>query len=178
MPNYKRYYTSEQCVFITLVTFQRKPLLIDHIEQWRSALRLVQTRHPFHILASVVLPDHCHFIMDLPAGDGDFTTRISLFKATFSRFIPKVVTVTSASRIKRREREIWQRRFWEHTIRDESDFQRHFDYIHFNPVKHGHVSRCSDWPYLSFHRCVEQGIYSADWGYSEPKEISDLEAGE
>ena len=178
MPNYKRYYTSGQSVFITLVTFQRKPLLIDYIEQWRYAMKMIQTKHPFRLLASAVLPDHCHFIMDLSEGDCDFSTRISLFKAAFSRSLPKAAVDLSASRIKRREREIWQRRFWEHTIRDESDFQRHFDYIHFNPVKHGHVSRCSDWPYSSFHRCVEQGIYPADWGHSELEEISDLEAGE
>ena len=178
MPNYKRYYTPGQSVFITLVTFRRKPLLVNHIDQWRHALKLVRTRHPFHIPASVVLPDHCHFIMNLPDGDADFSTRISLFKAAFSRSLPKTTSVSSASRFKRREREIWQRRFWEHAIRDESDFQRHFDYIHFNPVKHGHVSRCADWPYSSFQQCVEQGIYPADWGCREPDEIKGLKTGE
>jgi putative transposase len=116
--------------------------------------------------------------MDLPEGDGDFSTRIGLFKAVFSRSLPKKEIISSASRIRRREREIWQRRFWEHIIRDETDFQRHFDYIHFNPVKHGHVSRCIDWPYSSFRRYVEQGVYSADWGCIEPAEIMDLQTGE
>ena len=89
MPNYKRYHTSGQSIFITLVTFQRKPLLIKHIEQWRHAMKMVQAKHHFRLLASVVLPDHCHFIMDLPEGDGDFSTRIGLFKSAFSRSLPK-----------------------------------------------------------------------------------------
>ena len=178
MPNYKRYYKPGQCIFITLVTFQRKPLLVNYIEQWRHALKLVQTRHPFHIPASVVLPDHCHFIMELSEGESDFSTRLSLFKAAFSRSLPKAAIESSTSRIKRREREIWQRRFREHTIRNETDFQRHFDYIHFNPVKHGYAIRCVDWPYSSFHRCVKQGIYPADWGHAEPDETMNLETGE
>jgi len=178
MPNYKRYYTPGQKVFITLVTYQRKPLLIDHIEPLREALKTVQAKHPFQLTAAVVLPDHCHFIVDLPEEDSDFSTRISLFKARFSRSLPKFDTEPTASRTRRREREIWQRRFWEHTIRDEIDFQRHFDYIHFNPVKHGYVSRCSDWPQSSFHRYVEQRIYALDWGRREPEEIRDLAAGE
>jgi putative transposase len=178
MPNYKRYYAPGHSVFITLVTFRRRPLLVNYIEQWRKALSLVQTKHPFRLSASVVLPDHCHFLMELPEGDGDFSARIGLFKAAFSRSLPKNETISSASRARRREREIWQRRFWEHTTRDEQDFQRHFDYIHFNPVKHGYVSRCIDWPYSSFGRCVRMGIYPADWGNIEPAEIMDLKTGE
>lgn len=178
MPNYKRSFAPGHSIFITLITFQRKYFLVDAIAQRRAALRHVQTRHPFRLPASVVLPDHCHFLMELPEGDGDFSTRIGLFKAMFSRSLPKKETISSASRIRRREREIWQRRFWEHTRRDESDFQRHFDYIHFNPVKHGHVSRCIDWPYSSFRRYVEEGVYPADCESIEPAEIMDLKTGE
>jgi len=102
----------------------------------------------------------------LPPGDADFSTRWHDIKARFAAKIPKGEKL-SERRLKKGERGIWQRRFWEHVIRDERDYERHVDYIHFNPVKHGHVARAADWPYSSFHRYVERGIYDLDWGADE-----------
>jgi putative transposase len=99
----------------------------------------------------------------LPEGDRDFATRWRLIKSIFSRGVPKCEHV-SASRLEKGERGIWQRRYWEHTLRDEADYARHADYIHFNPVKHGHATRVHDWPYSSFHRMVKLGVYPLDWG--------------
>jgi putative transposase len=149
--------------FTVTLAGRRLALLIDHIEPLRAAFREVRRLHPFTIEAVVVLPDHLHAIWALPEGDSDFATRWSLIKAGFSRALPRGEPI-SESRRRRRERGIWQRRYWEHTIRDENDFARHFDYIHFNPVKHGYVENVADWPCSSFHRIVRQGLYPANWG--------------
>jgi putative transposase len=125
----------------------------------------VRTRHAFTIEAIVVLPDHLHTIWTLPQGDADFATRWRLIKTVFSRPIEGAAPC-SASRSAKGERSIWQRRYWEHTLRDENDFDRHCNYIHFNPVKHGHVSAVRDWPYSSFQRFVKLGRYPADWAAS------------
>jgi REP element-mobilizing transposase RayT len=114
-------------------------LLVDYIDLLRQAFRYVRRRHPFDIEAIVVLPDHLHAIWMLPEGDADFALRWRLIKSMFSRGLPAGER-TSASRAQKGERGIWQRRYWEHTLRDEEDFARYADYIHFNPVKHGHVS--------------------------------------
>src|SRR5262249_2778542 len=142
---------------------RRSRLLTEHIDQLRFAFRSTQTSHAFKVDATVVLPDHLHCIWTLPPGDSDFSTRWRLIKATFSRAIPKGEPL-SKSRAGRAERGIWQRRYWEHTLRNEDDFARHVDYIHFNPVKHGHVTRVRDWPHSSFHRMVRLGAYPMDWG--------------
>jgi putative transposase len=110
----------------------------------------------------VVLPEHLHCIIELPAVDADFATRWRLIKTGFSKAIPNTER-RSAVRLNRGERGIWQRRFWEHLIRDEADYQAHMDYLHFNPVKHGHVVRVRDWPYSTFHRLVAKGVYPLDW---------------
>jgi putative transposase len=108
----------------------------------------------------------------LPEGDADFSTRWSLIKAGFSRGLPAAEPL-SASRARKRERGVWQRRYWEHTIRDEDDFARHADYIHFNPVKHRLVRRVRDWPFSYFHRMVRLAIYPADWaGDAENRDAS------
>ena len=113
------------------------------------------------------MPDHLHCIWTLPDGDVDYSTRWAVIKSSVSRFagdgIPLSDTV-SASRIKHRDSSIWQRRFYEHQIRDERDFERHVDYVHFNPVRHGHVASAADWPYSTFHRYVKNGLYAMDWG--------------
>ena len=111
----------------------------------------------------VVLPEHLHTIWRLPAGDVDFPMRWSLLKAGFSRRINKGERL-SPSRVAKRERGIWQRRYWEHQIRDETDLARHVDYIHYNPVKHGWVTRAVDWPHSTLHGYIERGIMSSDWG--------------
>ncbi len=117
---------------------------------------------PFTIDAIVILPEHLHAVWTLPAGDNDFALRWRLIKTTFSRNLPHVER-RSASRVAKGERGIWQRRYWEHLIRDEEDFARHVDYIHFNPVKHHRVKNVSDWPHSSFHRYVQDGILPMDW---------------
>ncbi len=114
------------------------------------------------IEAIVILPDHLHTVWTLPEGNADFALRWRLIKSAFSRGLPHGERV-SASRAAKDERGIWQRRYWEHTLRDERDFSRHVDYIHFNPVKHGHVSQVKDWPHSSFHRMVRLGVYTPDW---------------
>ena len=137
-------------------------LLVEQVALLRHAFRYVRRRHPFDIHAVVVLPDHLHSIWTLPEGDSDFALRWRLIKSAFSRGLP-VDERISASRASKGERGIWQRRYWEHTLRDEADFVRHADYIHFNPVKHGYVSRVCDWPYSSFSRMVRLGVYPLDW---------------
>ena len=90
--------------------------------------------------------------------------------AAFAKSIPKTERL-SAVRVARGERGIWQRRYWEHTIRDDLDYARHIDYVHFNPVKHGHVARVSDWRYSLFSRFVNAGIYPSDWAFAESEEL-------
>lgn len=142
---------------------RRHDLLVRHVNVLRKAFQTVYARHPFRIEAIVVLPDHLHAIWTLPEDDTDFATRWGLIKASFSRAIPAGEKI-SGSRISKGERGIWQRRFWEHGIRDDEDLRRHVDYIHWNPVKHGYVEQAKDWPYSSFHRFVERGLLPVDWG--------------
>jgi putative transposase len=149
-------------------------MLVDHLDLLRESLRKVKAVHPFRIDAMVVLPEHLHCIWTLPPGDADYGTRWGLIKAGFSRGVSSP-EARSKSRKKRGERGIWQRRFWEHTIRGEQDFQRHFDYIHWNPVKHGLVERVADWPYSTFHRYALQGILPVDWAWAGE---GDMEVGE
>jgi len=148
---------------VNLANRQNK-LLIDYIELLRNAVREVQKSHPFKIIAMVVLPDHLHAIWELPDKDADFPLRWSLIKAKFSRAIPKL-DVIDASRKLKRERGVWQRRYWEHQIRDEDDLEKHVAYVYYNPVKHGYVKRAVDWPYSSIHRAIAKGNIDADWGY-------------
>ncbi|MFZ0424561.1 MAG: transposase [Xanthobacteraceae bacterium] len=163
MTNYRRNFLSGGSFFFTVNLAERRlRLLTDHIDLLRQAFRDVRRRHPFDIEAIVVLPDHLHAVWTLAEGDADFALRWRLIKTIFSRGLPASERI-SASRAGKAERGIWQRRYWEHTLRDEGDFARHVDYIHFNPVKHGHVTRVKDWPYSSFHRMVKLGIYPDDW---------------
>ena len=174
MSNYRRYRVTGGSYFFTLTLYdRRKRLLVEYIEQLRSAMRFVQQKHPFHIDAMVVLPEHLHCILTLPVDDADYSLRWRQIKAGFSRQLPKTEAL-SASRVKKQERGIWQRRFWEHAIRDDDDFSRHVDYIYFNPVKHGLVERVIDWPYSSFHRDVQRGIYPATWGTGYVEVLGDF----
>ena len=136
--------------------------MTESIDALRTAFRETQRHHPFTIDAIVVLPDHLHTVWTLPEGDADFSTRWRLIKTSLSRKLAGGESISS-SRVGKGERGIWQRRYWEHTIRDEIDFSRHIDYVHINPVKHGLVKRVGDWPYSSFHRMVRDGIYPEDW---------------
>jgi len=164
MTEYRRAHGPGASWFFTVNLAQRKGngLLVDRIDLLRAAFVAVRIRHPFRMDAVAILPDHLHCIMTLPEGDTDFSTRWNLIKGNFSRAIETGERI-SPSRTKRGERGIWQRRFWEHLIRDQEDFNRHADYIHWNPVKHGWAHRVADWPHSSFHDCVRRGIYPADW---------------
>ncbi len=162
--DYRRNFIPGGSYFFTVnLADRRSRLLTDKIGLLRSALRTVMQRHPFTTEAVVVLPEHLHCIWTLPPGDTDFATRWRLIKTDFSKQIGAGER-RSPSRVSKGERGIWQRRFWEHTLRDENDFARHCDYIHFNPVKHRHVSRVSAWPHSSFQRFVRLGLYPLDWG--------------
>jgi putative transposase len=165
MPNYRRAWHPGGTYFFTVNLLQRyrNDLLVRHIDTLRDVARSVQSRHPFDIHGWVVLPEHMHCIFEFPENDADFATRWRLIKMGFSKALPKTERVSKV-RADRGERGIWQRRYWEHLIRDDADFQAHMDYLHFNPVKHGLVTRVADWPYSTFHRLVKQGVYPADWG--------------
>jgi putative transposase len=162
MPNYRRAFIPGGCWFFTVNLLERrKNLLVDHIEVLRTVAH-TRENYPFEIEAFVVLPDHIHTIWTLPAADVDFSTRWRLIKAHFAKSLPKQERL-SAVRQARGERGIWQRRFWEHLIRDDKDYARHVEYCYINPMKHGLVTRVQDWPYLSFHRDVREGIFPVDW---------------
>ena len=162
---YRRMWCPGGTYFFTINLLQRQgnDLLTRHIGLLRKAVGDVKRRHPFRIHAWVVLPDHMHCVIELPHDDADFATRWRLIKMNFSKSLPKVEP-RSAVRIVRGERGIWQRRYWEHLIRDEKDFCAHVDYVHINPMKHGLVDSVQEWPYSTFHRYVEKGIYTEDWG--------------
>ena len=164
MPRYRRAHVEGGIFFFTVNLADRSgDTLVRHIDRLRRIYMSIQERRPFRTIAICILPDHLHAIWSLPRGDTDFALRWSLIKAGFSRGLPGVMP-RSTSKIVRRERGNWQRRYWEHAIRDDADLERHVDYIHFNPVKHGHVSQVCDWPYSSFHRYVARGVLPRDWG--------------
>ena len=166
MTEYRRAHIPGATWFFTVNLGERKPgqnrLLIENIDALRASFADVRCRHPFRVEAVVVLPDHLHCLWTLPPDDTDFSTRWNLIKGQFSRGLAKGERI-SESRKARRERGIWQRRFWEHLVRDQDDFNRHADYIHWNPVKHGWVDRVIDWPFSSFHRFVAEGVYPPTW---------------
>ncbi len=166
MSTYRRAYQSGGHYFFTVVTFERQRYLVepDNIDRLRAAFRHVQRRHPFTIDAIVILPDHLHTIWRLPPGDSGFSLRWRLIKHYVARGIDVPVN-------RRGEKPIWQRRFWEHLLRDEEDWRNHMDYIHYNPVRHGHANSPGQWPYSSFHHAVRRGWYDPDWGTHEPKNL-------
>src|SRR5262249_42263323 len=161
MVRYRRNFISGGTFFFTVALADRRSsALVDHIASLRAAFRQTRRERPFAIDAIVVLPDHLHAIMTLPPEDADFSGRWRRIKGLFTRAV--VRSGISASRDQRGEFDLWQRRFWEHTVRDDVDFARHVDYIHYNPVKHGLVTRVNDWLHSSFHRYVRQGILPED----------------
>ena len=160
---YRRADVAGGTYFFTVNLAERKrTLLLDYVDVLRSVMREVKAKHPFHIEAMVILPDHLHAVWTLPVGDADYPTRWMLIKAGFSRNIPKGERC-NASRVTKGERGIWQRRYWEHLIRNDGDYERHVDYVHFNPRKHGFISRASDWPHSSLHRYITMRMLSRDW---------------
>ena len=175
MPDYRRNRVPGATYFFTVNPRDRRSgLLVREIDALREAVRDVRRQSPFRIDAWVVLPDHMHCLWTLPAGDSDFPDRWRRIKAAFSKLLPDTA---SASRVRlgKGERGIWQRGYWEHTIRDDRDYRAHMDYIHFNPVKHGLAQAPGDWPFSSFRRCLAAGLYPADWlgGGNEPVETGE-----
>ena len=182
MSRYRRANTKNATYFFTVVTYRRQAFLCD--EPVRNALRnaitKVEAQYPFEIDAWVLLPDHMHTIWTLPENDANYSLRWQLIK----RYVTRECGATlnrpewlSASKIKHQEATLWQRRFWEHQIRDDNDYQTHMDYCHFNPVKHGLVKRVQDWPYSSFHKQVGLGNYRIDWagnGLAEHEEFGEF----
>ncbi|MEZ6034898.1 MAG: transposase [Planctomycetaceae bacterium] len=176
MSDYKRWFVAGGTYFFTVVTYHRYPFFSDPTARriLGNAFRDTRASLPFEIPAIVLLPDHLHCLWSLPRGDDDYPTRWKAIKHWFtSRWIEaggheEYVTESQA---RRGHRGVWQRRYHEHTIRDEDDLEKHFDYIHFNPVKHLHVTRVVDWPWSSFHRYVKSGHYSDHWGASEPRHL-------
>ncbi len=169
MPDYRRWYVPGGTYFFTLVTHERRPLFADRsgISLLRSAWRTLRQKWPFQTVAVVVLPDHLHTVWSLPPGDDRFSLRLGKLKEHFTRAFLAAggeEGTRSESRLNRRERAIWQRRFWEHVCRDEEDLKEKVDYIHWNPVKHGLVQHVVDYRWSSFRQFVKLGEYPREWG--------------
>jgi putative transposase len=165
MVRYRRNFLPGGSYFFTVTLADRRSrALVDHIGALRASFRATRHERPFAIEAVVILPDHLHAIPTLPEGDADFPGRWRRIKGHFSSGL--IAAGVGPKRNPNGDLALWQRRFWEHTIRDESDFERHVDYVHINPVKHGLVPRVRDWPHSSFHRYIREGILPDDWGGS------------
>ena len=170
MPDYRRLRVPGGTYFFTVNLLERNTnLLTEYIDALRNAVRATRAERPFRIDAWVVLPDHLHCLWTLPPGDDDFSNRWKVIKIRFVQCLPPIEP-RSGVRARRGERGIWQRRFWEQVIRDEADYARHVDYIHFNPVKHGWCGSVREWPYSTFHRWVAAGDYPSDWAGGEVAE--------
>jgi putative transposase len=169
MPEYRRAHIPGSSVFLTLIAYDRAKLFSvpENIDRLRQACGVVVAEKPFTIDAAVILPEHIHFLWTLPPGDRDYSYRVGRMKVLFTRALRGANNLPDdvcESRKKHRESNVWQRRFYEHTIRDEFDLRKHLDYLHFNPVKHGLVKCVHDWEYSSFHRGVRRGEYDVKWG--------------
>ena len=176
MSDYRRARIAGGTYFFTLVTFDRQPLLATSLARdcLRHALHETRAHQPFRLDAVCLLPDHLHCLFTLPDGDADFSGRWNRIKGLFAkryRAQHKLSGTPDPSRHRKGETALWQRRFWEHCIRDDDDFRRHLDYIHFNPVKHGLVSHPAEWPWSSLPRYIGLGWYDPDWGVQEPQSL-------
>ena len=175
MPQYIRAFVPGGTFFFTVTLLERhRKLLTEHIDVLRQVFKSARQRRPFTLEGIVILPDHLHFIWTLPVGEADFSTRWHDVIARFAAHIPKEERL-STRRQKKGERGIWQRRFWEHVIRDEQDYDRHVDYIHYNPVKQGYGTRVAAWPYSSWHRQVRDGMYHLDWAADADVQLLEME---
>ncbi|NDK39328.1 transposase [Pseudoxanthomonas gei] len=164
MPNYRRVWVPGGTFFFTVNLLERRKhrLLVERIDDLRAAFRDAQRARPFEVIAIVVMPEHLHCLWQLPEGDADNADRWARIKSGFTRRLPKTERRSDA-RIAKRERGIWQRRFWEHMIVDEDSLRNHIDYIHINPVKYGYVRRAVDWPFSSLHRYIASSRLPMDW---------------
>ena len=168
MVRYRRSRIAGATYFFTVnLRDRRRGLLVEHVDALRDIVRSVKNELPFTIEAMVVLPDHWHSVWTLPSDDVAYARRIRLIKARFTRHLLRVGV--QMAKDERGEYRLWQRRYWEHTIRDDRDFESHVNYVHFNPVKHGHVMRAIDWTHSTLHRYVERGLLPADWAGVSPE---------
>jgi len=175
--HYRRANIKGGTYFFTLnLANRRERLLTDEIDNLRMAINTVKKKHPFQLNAMVILPDHLHALLTLPLNDNNYSTRWGLIKAAFSRQLPTDEKINKSRKTKG-ERGIWQRRFWEHLIRDEKDYENHVNYIHYNPVKHQHVKQAVEWPYSTIHDYISKGLLSNDWG-SHVDDIQNINLGE
>jgi len=177
MPNYKRFYLENSSVFITVVTNNRNKILIENVDLLRDCFKATKDIFDFEVDASVILPDHFHVILS-PKNVNEFSKIIGYLKKEFTKAISDELKNEniSESRLKRNEKGIWQRRFYEHIIRDENDLHKYLDYIHYNPVKHGYVQNVKDWQFSSFHKFVKLHNYDEGWGSeADIKHIEELE---
>ncbi len=178
MPEYRRAFINGGAFFFTVATYKRRPLFA---EEWaadalRDSFKRVMLSYPFEIDSIVILPDHLHCIWILPDGDSDFSLKWRLIKSRFTRFGPVTsAEAVSDSRLKKKEKGVWQRRFWEHMIRDEVDLNQHRDYIHYNPVKRGLAASPNEWKHSSFKRFAAKGLYTEDWGKNPHEELLDMD---
>jgi putative transposase len=166
---YRRNYCKGATYFFTVVTFARQPLFNcpETVAHLREAFQREKLRRPFTIDAIVIIPDHIHAVLTMPVEDANYSIRWRNIKsAVTAKIAEQNRPIVHASRERKHEQAIWQRRFWEHRIRDERDFDQHVNYIHYNPVKHGYVQRPVDWPHSSIHRYIRQGVLTAEWGAS------------
>ncbi|MCF8212232.1 MAG: transposase [Rhodoferax sp.] len=164
MVGYRRNRAAGGTYFFTVTLADRRArVLVEQVDVLRGVFRAVRRARPFEVVAMVVLPEHLHALWTLPAGDADYSGRWQAIKAGFTRHLRTSGVVNLVPNDKG-EVALWQRRFWEHTVRDETDLANHINYIHFNPVKHGLVEQVKDWPWSSFHRYVRQGLLPEDWG--------------
>lgn len=182
MANYRRWRLAGGSYFFTLVTKDRTRIFEHAVARRLLGQQLRECRRvrPFEVNAIVLLPEHLHTIWTLPRGDQEYSARWAWIKKEFTKAwlaVGGAQVMVSPARNARRDRGVWQPRFWEHVIRDEGDFDRHLDYIHYNPVKHGHVNVPADWQWSSIHRWVKAGVYEAEWGRSSggPLSFEDLD---
>ena len=178
MSEYRRLYIPGSTIFLTIVTYNRQPIFSnpDNISLLRQAIAKTRSERHFTIEGAVILPDHLHFLWTLPPDDYNYSYRVSRLKVLFTKSFRgrkyKAQNI-SDSRIKHRESNVWQRRFWEHTIKEENEFENFLNYIHYNPVKHGLVSCPHFWQYSSFQTWVNKEIYQNEWAcscdYKKPK---------
>jgi putative transposase len=177
MPDYRRAFLPGGTFFFTVVTYRRFPIFNSNasINLLRDCFKYTIRSYPFKIDATVILPDHIHAIWTLPNNTSDYSLRWKIIKSTFShRYKGPKITELSKSMIMKHESGIWQRRFWEHQIRNEDDFNRHCDYIHYNPVKHKLVQLPADWEYSSLKSFIKKGLYSDNWGQQVPVSVLSL----
>ncbi len=163
MSDYRRLYQDGATYFFTVVTHKRRPIFKEekNIQIFKQSISAIKKSYPFEIKALVILPDHIHTLWEMPTDEQNFSLRWQLIKLYCSKRIPV--------------KPLWQNRFWEHLVRDEKDMNRHYDYIYYNPVKHGLVTKAIDWPYSTFKRDVELGIYDKNWGLSGMSHLDDLD---